>query len=424
MMKPVAQLGTPFKPSHPVRALPVNTDWLNRGVAPGLDYCAALRQHSSVTRYQDFNPLLLRSRGFGSEGRSCRNIYVAILAASFCAAVSHAAPPAQGGDARKTVLAAEGTRFTINGEPKFLLGFSYYAALGAREDFIRKDLNEFQRSGFNWLRVWANWSPFGHNIAALGDAGRAREPFLSKLKWLVAECDHRGLIVDITLTKGRTMLPDVAAHRQAVNTLLTALNEHRNWYLDLANERDVRDERFVPVAELQTLRDEVRRLDPPRLVTASLGGHDLSQNDIRDCLVTVGLDFLCPHRPRTPASPAETEAQTRASLQWAKDLGHPAPILYQEPFRRGYTAWQPKAADFLGDLQGAVAGGAAGWCFHNGQQADTPDHQPRRSFNMSARRLFDQLDPEELQFVAEAEKVLARTKDSAVIRQGIPRVPR
>ncbi|PIY41650.1 MAG: hypothetical protein COZ05_15390, partial [Armatimonadetes bacterium CG_4_10_14_3_um_filter_59_10] len=47
------------------------------------------------------------------------------------------------------------------------------------------------------------------------------------------------------------------------------------------------------------------------------------------------------------------------------------------------------------DLDGAIAGGAAGWCFHNGPQDDKADGKPRRSFDLREQRLFDQLDGEE-----------------------------
>lgn len=41
-----------------------------------------------------------------------------------------------------------------------------------------------------------------------------------------------------------------------------------NWYLDLANERDVRDERYVSAEELKQLRNCVRRLVLPQWDTA------------------------------------------------------------------------------------------------------------------------------------------------------------
>jgi len=304
-----------------------------------------------------------------------------------------------------TVLGIEGTRFTLDGKPTFLLGFSYYAGLGASEEFIRADLTDFQKSGFNWLRVWATCGLAEQDVSAVDAQGRPREPFLSRLQWLVAECDRRGLVVDVTLTRGKGgggQLPDLPSHQRAVETLVEALKSQRNWYLDLANERDVRDARYVPIAELKTLREQVRRLDPPRLVTASFGGHDLSQEDVRASLMTVGLDFLCPHRPRHAQTPGQTEAQTRVLLAMMQEMGRMAPVHYQEPFRRGYTPWEPTAADFLADLRGAMAGGAAGWCFHNGTQRDTPDQEPRRSFDLHRRRLMDQLDSEERKVVAEA----------------------
>ena len=49
-----------------------------------------------------------------------------------------------------TVLGARDAQFIINDERAFLLGISYYAGLGAPEDFIRRDLDDLQRHRFNW----------------------------------------------------------------------------------------------------------------------------------------------------------------------------------------------------------------------------------------------------------------------------------
>jgi hypothetical protein len=312
-----------------------------------------------------------------------------------------------------TTLGIDGTRFTLNGKPVFLLGFSYYGGLGAPEEFVRRDLDDTQGHGFNWLRVWATWGAFDKVISAVDAKGRPSEPYLGRLKWLVAECDRRGIVVDVTLTRGERsataapdgQLPNAEAHRRAVKTLVTSLKPHRNWYLDLANERDVRDRRFVSFDELTALRELVRRLDLKRLVTASSGG-DIGPDDLRKYVMTVGVDFVCPHRPRDAGSPARTEARTRAYFAWMKEFGRVVPVHYQEPFRRGYGTWEPVTADFLTDLRGARKGGAAGWCLHNGQQRDSTDNHPRRSFDLSSRRLFDQLDAEERKVVAEARSVL------------------
>lgn len=293
----------------------------------------------------------------------------------------------------------------MNGRPTFLLGFSYYAALGAPHEFITQDLDDLQGKGFNWLRVWATWSGFKNDISAIDTRGHGRQPYLDNLKWLVAECDRRGMVVDVTLLRGEN-LPDMRAHLVAVETIVNALKSHRNWYLDLGNERDVGDARFVSVEELKRLQKRVHELDDQRLVTASFGGHDLSRDDVRDAILKAGLDFLAPHRPRNSGSPSETEAQTRSLLKLADDLGRVVPVQYQEPFRRGYTRWQPTADDFTTDLRGAIAGGAAGWCFHNGSQRGVDDERPRRSFDLRERRLMDQLDEEELKFIDLAKTVI------------------
>ncbi len=323
---------------------------------------------------------------------------------------------ADGATGEGTVLGVRGTRFTLNSRPTFLLGASYYGGLGAPEAFVRQDLDDLRRRGFNWLRVWATWSAFDHDISAVDVEGRAREPYLSRLRWLVAQCDRRGLVVDVTLSRGDRpeggALPNFEAHRRAVETLVGALKGHRNWYLDLANERDVRDARFVSAGELGKLRDLVRRLDPHRLVTASFGGHDLDEKDLRESLITVGVDFVAPHRPRDAKSPRETEARTRESLAMMKAIGRLAPVHYQEPLRRGYERWEPSADDFLEDLRGAVAGGAAGWCLHNGSTRGAAGEKPRRSFDLRDRRLLDQLDEQERGVLERAASVVHGLADA------------
>ena len=301
--------------------------------------------------------------------------------------------------AARVELGAQDGRFTLNGRPTFLYGISYYGALGAPEEFIRRDLDDMQRHGFNWIRVWAIFDLFANDVSAVDREGNPREPFLGRLKWLTTECDRRGMVVDVTLSRGDGKtgvgrLQTLGAHRRAAETLAVALKPQRNWYLDLANERSLRDARFVSFEELGQLRETVRRLDPRRLVTAS-DVKDISRDDLRAYLLTAEVDFVCPHRPRHPQSPAQTEAKSQDYLAWMKDLGRVVPLHYQEPLRSGWDKWQAKAEDFVTDLNGARAGGAAGWCFHNGDQVGRPEGKPRRCFDLREQRLFDQLDDEE-----------------------------
>ena len=51
--------------------------------------------------------------------------------------------------AATTELGIRDQQFTIHGEAKFLVGVSYYGALGSTEEKMLADLNDIQRHGFN-----------------------------------------------------------------------------------------------------------------------------------------------------------------------------------------------------------------------------------------------------------------------------------
>ena len=155
------------------------------------------------------------------------------------------------------------------------------------------------------------------------------------------------------------------------------------------------------------MRDAIKEIDPARLVTASHGG-DISREELADYLRVARVDFITPHRPRNGASPAGTQTKTQEYLQWMAELGKIVPVHYQEPFRRDYGRWQPELADFVADLRGAITGGAAGWCLHNGSPrgAARDDTGPRRSFDLSERCLMAQLDAVELAVLGEMSRAL------------------
>ncbi len=297
------------------------------------------------------------------------------------------------------MLGIDGERITVDGRPTFLVGISYYGALAAPEEFIRQDFAEFAMAGLNWVRVWAMWGFFDQHLAATDLDGAPRQPDLDRLLRLCELAAEQGLIVDITLihsgerTGQPAMLRDVNAHLRAVQTLTTALKPHRNVYFDLANERDLRN-KYVSFEDLRRLRDALKALDPQRLVTASSTGEP-DDAELIGSIRTAGLDFLTPHVPRSSESAAQNRTRTIALRERLRELDLVAPLHYQEPFRRGFTkGWEPTLQDFLNDLNGALEGGAAGWCFHNGDQRDAPEGRPRRSFDLrpAEGRLIDQLD--------------------------------
>ncbi len=299
------------------------------------------------------------------------------------------------------VLETQGKEFLIDKKPVFLLGASYYAGLGAPDEFIDKDLKDLKEKGFNWIRVWATWGAFGNNVSAVDDKGEARKPYLTKLKELCEKANELGMIVDVTLSRGDGVagsgsLPSAESHLNAVTVLATELKPYRNIYIDIANERNIQDRRYVGFEELAILRDRIKSIDPQRLVTASHGG-DISEDELKKYLEIVRVDFITPHRPRHSNSPQQTVDKTKEYLQMMEKIGKIVPLHYQEPFRKGYGSWEPSAEDFLTDLKNAKENGAAGWCLHNGDVKAKNDGRPRRSFDMRKEegRLFDQLDDEE-----------------------------
>ena len=309
-------------------------------------------------------------------------------------------------------LEIQDTQFLVDGKPTFLLGASYYGGLGASDDFVDHDLHKLKESGFNWIRVWATWSAFENNVSAVDANGEAREPYLSRLRSLCEKANQLGMIVDVTLSRGNGvvgsgLLSAQEAHFSAVTTLAQELKQFRNVYFDMGNERNIRDPRHVTIEELRILRNRIKELDPERLVTASHAG-DISSEELSDYLTVVQVDFISPHRPRNAESPCQTAEKTQEYLSQMRKLGKVVPVHYQEPFRRDFGKWQPKAQDFLTDLRNAIQGDAAGWCFHNGDARKQPDGRPRRSFDMreSEGRLFDQLDADERQVVKQVVSVL------------------
>lgn len=300
-------------------------------------------------------------------------------------------------------LGIEGTQFTLDGKPALLLGVSYYGALAIEdESVLESDLSAMGACGFNWVRVWASWSAFDNNVAAVNRDGSPHGPYLERLIRLCDRAGRHGMAVDVTLHRGKDpgVPRTLEEHAAVAEALARALKPYRNVYFDVGNERNVGDARFVPMAEVGALIARIKAIDPERLCTASDGG-DIGDGEAVAYLTEGRVDFLAPHRGRFAGTTAETPGRTKALLDVAGGV-RTVPVHYQEPFRRGYADWQPSAADFQADLEQARASGAAGWCFHNGGTRTAEDERPRRSFDLRPQepRLFDQFDEVEQAFLA------------------------
>src|SRR6185369_17630766 len=99
---------------------------------------------------------------------------------------------------------------------------------------------------------------------------KSRPAGMQALGRILNECERRGLVVDVTLSRsngvsGPKRLQTIDAHERAVTTLLKEFKAQRNWYLDLGNERNIKDARVVSFDDLGALRRLAKQIDPDRL---------------------------------------------------------------------------------------------------------------------------------------------------------------
>lgn len=301
-------------------------------------------------------------------------------------------------------LGIKGEKFTLDGKPSFLLGISYYGGLASTGDNLRADLDDIRDHGFNWIRVWAVW----RNASAFDAAGQPAEPHFARLVNLVRECDKRGLIVDVTFaaTEHSRRLSGqerFATQWKSIEATVKALRNQRNWYLDLANERNNPGTSHVPATVLRQWRDQAKKLYPSLLITAS-HWNDIPMDRIGEYVDTIGVDFLSPHGDRLPEAVANRAQLTEQYRKALRDRKRVMPVMYQEPSRRDFidgkgNKWQPSGEDLITELKNSRQGGAAGWCLHNGDNHFAADRMPLRSFDLRTERLFPQFDAEERKFL-------------------------
>ena len=118
-------------------------------------------------------------------------------------------PPRRNGHAlslqTETAPGVDGVRFTLNGRLMFLLGMSYYGGSDRHGNDLAGSTT-WSADGFNWPRSWATWGGVGHTASAVdargGFARRHRETRLAG-----GGCDCRGIIVDVTSTRGKVSTP-------------------------------------------------------------------------------------------------------------------------------------------------------------------------------------------------------------------------
>ncbi len=227
---------------------------------------------------------------------------------------------------------------------------------------------------------------------------------MDRLVTLIEECDQRGIIVDVTFTRGGrdwAVVPHThTQHKSCVQTTCTYLKNHvqgdqRNFYFDLDNESAPGVDHppqwpHITAGQIGELRAIVEGVDPDWLCTCSFVQADFTPVELPGLVLqylTVGnIDFITPHLERWEASAESTVTKVRQYRDWMKPgnpIGIRVPIHLQEPFRRGaeWDSWEANPIHFFRDCTGGKVGGAAGWCFHTDA-----------GFNLTVEGFYDRLD--------------------------------
>lgn len=275
-------------------------------------------------------------------------------------------------------LSVAGTRFAVDGNPRWLAGVSLFDALGttAPRD---QDLDAIAKWGVTLVRVWAHWSdPIYDARGALRAAGKAR------LIGLADRLRDRGLALELVLLRPGQLRgqrfalfesPD--ARLRAVRDITTALQPYRNVIFDLYNEHDHAD---GPIGhrELRVLRDAVKAIDRDRLVTVSsteyhfldaksaLGPDGLAnlRAEVGPAGDAVAVDVLAVHPPGTADWADATAVRLRTIRDALRESGRDIPIYLNEG-PRARPGEPPIAADrYVTAATQSREAGAAGWVFH------------------------------------------------------------
>lgn len=305
------------------------------------------------------------------------------------------ATPGDDGDGPAEVAVGLTNRsFTYDGVETFVLAASYYGGCGAPEDRVRSDLERLAGLGFNNVRVWVTWSVPTADASVVRNDGSLEPGALARLRNLLEVARRLRMTVDLTFGYGLEGLTDGGfdAYRAAMVALAGEVRAYRNAWIDLGNERDVGDARYLSVEQVRDLAAAVREVDPDRLLTASGGGSTGEQAAVSwDELYEVAdLDFATPHFQRDDEWAAATESRVTAMRAGLLAEGWDRPIYLQEEARRGYAGAEWPKEMFLTAVAGARRAGAAGWCFHTDA-----------GFDLATAGFFEQLDEVELDLIDE-----------------------
>jgi hypothetical protein len=305
----------------------------------------------------------------------------------------------------QTALGIASGKFTINTQPTFLLGVSYFDVMGWRAS----DLDALKARRFNLVRIFLDWKSSTNRTRSHFNPDGSMKNTASLVDFVRA-CAARGIIVDATILHSGSN-PSVdwttsAFPQIAVRNAIRLLGPESNVFFDLVNEHNG----FVAVgkawsdshAVMKSLMTAARQESAGEILTYSSVsmvfngvGHIYRADDtviapIADEEFATGIDVMSPHCGRESNWYSRTGARVANLRNFISSRGSPAPVYFQEEQRRGTGEGGgalPKE-EFFQAASGAKNAGAGAWIFHT-----------LAGFDLTTASFFARLDPVENEIV-------------------------
>ena len=159
-----------------------------------------------------------------------------------------------------TQLGISGDRFTINGQPTFLLGASYYDPTGWKTS----DLDGLAARRFNLIRCFLHWD--GWNRSSFNSDGSLRTTAILDL---ARACAARGIVVDVTILDSSVGSSQAGPMATAVRSAVRLLRNEPNVFFDLVNEHNGNWTPSHSHSTMGALMAAARQEDPDAILTFS-----------------------------------------------------------------------------------------------------------------------------------------------------------
>jgi hypothetical protein len=244
------------------------------------------------------------------------------------------------------VLGVAGSKLTLDGEPFFYQGLTFFNALynpafNLAADERRAWVRKFKANGINALRVMCQWDyaapaafiDLAPDHSMYTDEGRVKDEPFERLVALVRALDAEGMVLSVIMfahDKQPYFLP-IKAQERATHELTERLKPYGNLFQQIWAEDDREVHRYIA---------GIRATDADRLLTSAPGFSADPRRPFdhvgEDDEVNQTLDILTPHTLRSSAVPFWYLAP--AQVEYLLDT-YGKPVIDDSPARRGPVLW-------------------------------------------------------------------------------------